>query len=708
MKPRRRDPRGRLGACALALLVAGCHPGSGGDAPAGADPSPPVAPPVTPPTPPTPPPSLDGVVVGSYFRGAVVCADANANARCDAGELATVSGADGRWHLPVASADIVAEIGTDAMRVDADSGAATPVSARIVLRAPRQAPSVVSVHSTAVLAEMESSGLAFPAAVERVAAALGVTADRVLTDFNREPDARTRAVLASASAEGLRRIERALARTTPGEDPRARLAAATGTLSRIGNVVVIVLENRSFDHLYGLFPGADGIARALADPASYLQRDRDGSTPLPRLPAVWSASDAGTWSFVAQLPNRPFRIDDPAAPSPRPGLSARMPDLVHRFYNHQMQIGAGAGDGFAAWSDAGGLAMGHFDGASMQLWSLARQYTLADRFFQGAFGGSFLNHFYLVCACEPVWADPPAALVSAVEASGTRLAIARGSPASALDGAPRYVADRNVSAPMADGRHYAVNTTQPPFQPSGTAPAAGGDARLADPAGGGSADAIPLPMQTAPTIGDRLSAKGVDWKWYAGGWRQARASRSVVYNGTAPNFQAHHQPFNYFARFDPTTVKGAAERAAHLKDYDDLVADAVAGTLPPVAFYKPQGNLNQHPSTSSVSASDAHVADLIARLQASPQWPRMLVIVTYDENGGFWDHVAPPAGDAWGPGSRVPAIVVSDFARRGYVDSQPYDTTSILKLITRRFGLEPLPGVRPDPGDLSDALDLLR
>mgnify|MGYP002682380413 CR=1 FL=1 len=69
----------------------------------------------------------------------------------------------------------------------------------------------------------------------------------------------SRKQLAAASAEGLRRIERALARTAPGDDPRARLAAATGTLARIGNVVVIGLENRSFDHLYGLFPGAGGI-----------------------------------------------------------------------------------------------------------------------------------------------------------------------------------------------------------------------------------------------------------------------------------------------------------------------------------------------------------------------------------------------------------------------------------------------------------------
>jgi acid phosphatase len=81
------------------------------------------------------------------------------------------------------------------------------------------------------------------------------------------------------------------------------------------------------------------------------------------------------------------------------------------------------------------------------------------------------------------------------------------------------------------------------------------------------------------------------------------------------------------------------------------------------------------------------------------------VIITYDENGGFWDHVAPPKGDRWGPGTRIPAIIISPFAKRHFVDHTSYDTTSIIKLITRRFGLEPLPGVRVNAGDLLNAFD---
>jgi phospholipase C len=118
-----------------------------------------------------------------------------------------------------------------------------------------------------------------------------------------------------------------------------------------------------------------------------------------------------------------------------------------------------------------------------------------------------------------------------------------------------------------------------------------------------------------------------------------------------------------------------------------------------------------------VLLGDRHILELVNHLEKSPQWSHMLVVITYDENGGFWDHVPPPKADRWGPGSRVPAIIVSPFAKRGYVDHTLYDTTSILRFITRRFGLPNLPGLTvrdaalrangsPPLGDLTDALDL--
>jgi len=98
------------------------------------------------------------------------------------------------------------------------------------------------------------------------------------------------------------------------------------------------------------------------------------------------------------------------------------------------------------------------------------------------------------------------------------------------------------------------------------------------------------------------------------------------------------------------------------------------------------------------------VADLVRRIQSSPAWADTVIVITYDEHGGRWDHVAPPVVDRWGPGSRVPAIVVSPFARRGFVDHTPHDTLSILRLIEETFNVEPVNQRDASAGDLLSAL----
>ncbi|MDB5764973.1 MAG: acid phosphatase [Herminiimonas sp.] len=472
--------------------------------------------------------------------------------------------------------------------------------------------------------------------------------------------------------------------------------AARSGLGRIDHIVVIYAENHSFDNMYGMFPGANGVADATAGQKTQL--DHDGS-PLPHLPPVFTAQGKADPRYPQNMPNGPFRID--AAP-----VNARIdqvvPSPIHNYYQNIEQINGGRNNKFVAMTTVGAWTMGYYDGSTQKMWQWAREYTLADNFFMGAFGGSFLNHQWLVCACTPVFTAAPAALRAQLDETGT-LKKRPASPPSVLNG-PVQVFDGTVTP---DG--YVVNTSQPPYQPSGTPPAAGGDPDLAD------AAKFPVPPQTAKTIGDTLSAKGVSWAWYSGGWKQAladgrqdpQAKRTVIYNREAdsPNFQAHHQPFNYFAQFAP----GTAARAQHLKDGEDLLAAIDQGTLPQVSFYKPAGRLTQHPSYTDIRSGDIHIADLLDRLRKSPQWNSMAVIVTYDENGGYWDHVAPPAGagwgDRWGPGTRIPTIIVSPYAKRGFVDHTPADTTSILKFITERFGLEPLPGVRANMGDLTSAFE---
>jgi acid phosphatase len=124
---------------------------------------------------------------------------------------------------------------------------------------------------------------------------------------------------------------------------------------------------------------------------------------------------------------------------------------------------------------------------------------------------------------------------------------------------------------------------------------------------------------------------------------------------------------------------------------NDFFADVASGNLPPVSFVKPIGKNNEHPGYSDVVTGQQHVADLVAAVKKSKIWRDCVIIITYDENGGRWDHVAPPVRkDRWGVGVRVPGIVISPFARGGVIDSTEYETVSILKLIERRFNLAPL------------------
>jgi phospholipase C len=412
-------------------------------------------------------------------------------------------------------------------------------------------------------------------------------------------------------------------------------AAGPPGLAKIEHIVVIYLENRSFDHLFGAFPGANGLANA---GAAATQVDANGQ-PYGFLPApldVRSLMPIPYAAITAPIPNGPFPLDRYFRPDEQLG------SLVHAYYQQQLQINGGKMNRFALVSDAKGYAMGYWDASRLTLWDYAKRYTLADNFFHAAFGGSFLNHFWLVCACTPVYPNAPAKILAKLDASGA------------------MVADGSVTP---DG--YAVNTLEP----------IGGPHTLSlDPA-------YLLPVQTLSTIGDRLSERNISWAWYSGGWREAEAG--TLKPGT---FSFHHQPFAFFARFQP----GTPDRITHLKDLQDFVGDIDRGTLPAVAFYKPRRGINEHPSGSDIVSSDGHAGELLQRLERSPLWSRMLVIVTYDENGGFWDHVAPPVRDRWGPGTRVPAIVVSPFAKRGFVDHTQYDTTAILKLIETRFDLRPL------------------
>ncbi len=339
--------------------------------------------------------------------------------------------------------------------------------------------------------------------------------------------------------------------------------------------------------------------------------------------------------FPAQLANRPFQINRYVS------LDDDTGDLIHQFYQEQLQINGGAMNRYAAVSNAKGLAMGYFDISQTYVWELAKQFTLGDAMFHSAFGGSFLNHAFLVCSCAFKWPNAPTAIVAR------------------LDGNGNMVQDGQVSP---DGD--AINTSSSVYL---HAPGETDQTRL-------------VPPQTMPHIGDRLDAGHIAWKWYSGGYADAMAGRP------AHDFKFQHQPLQFFQDLAP----GTPAQKAHLQDYTDLVHDIEQNTLPLVVFYKPIGQYNEHPGYTNITDGDRHLAGLVAKLQHSPAYRDMLIIITWDENGGQWDHVPPPRRDNWGPGTRVPLVAVGPTVKRGHVDHTPYDFGSILRTIEVRFGLEPL------------------
>jgi len=248
----------------------------------------------------------------------------------------------------------------------------------------------------------------------------------------------------------------------------------------------------------------------------------------------------------------------------------------------------------------------------------------------------------LICACTPIWPNAPADKITK------------------LDETHRVLLKDGVVTPEG----YAVNTAYTVNAPH--------PRTITDPK-------QLVPQQTLPTIGDRLDGAGVSWAWYAGGWNDALAGNADK------DFIYHHQPFAYFSKYSD----GTPGRAAHLKDEADFLAAIKAETLPAVSFVKPMGPDNEHPGYAALQRGQEHVAALVGAVQNSSAWKDTVIIISYDENGGRWDHVAPPAIDEWGPGSRVPTILISPYAKRHFVDHTQYETVSILNFIERRWSLAP-------------------
>jgi acid phosphatase len=542
-------------------------------------------------------------------------------------------------------------------------------------------------------------------------------------------------------------------------DAGAHAAAAKPKPSIGGykHLVVIYEENHSFDNLYGRW-GRVGkqkvsglrqakLGKTQVDQAGnpincLLQNDANLITTDQTTPWVDGTVHPGllTPRCVGTTPrgvafdshftsSRPFSIpayikptDATCAPPNKfmafgvqkgdpqglPGGCTR--DLVHRFYQEQYQLDHGKQDRYSTGSDAVGLTQGHYSTKQLPVYDYlhkkkAPHYVIADHLFQAAFGGSFLNHQWLISAQTPQWDTSQ----TAVPAGKNSVLDAAGFPNATYPlYQPLMPAASYVDGPLTQScglpstvtgfacGNYAVNTMQPSWAPS-----QGGSNVLP-----GINDVDPTKPFYETNIGDRMTAKGISWSWYAGGWNDAVAGHPD------PLFQYHHQPFNYFQNYAP----GMPGRA-HLKDETDFFAAAKAGKLPKVSFVKPIGEENEHPGYASTHNGENHLVKLIKRILKGPDGKDTLIVVTYDEFGGQWDHMAPPGqgihasvapSDQMGPGTRIPALVIGGRFTHSGVDHSWYDTTSILATIEQAYGLAPLSTRDAQVSTLRNALTIGR
>ena len=490
-------------------------------------------------------------------------------------------------------------------------------------------------------------------------------------------------------------------------------------LSKIKHFVVIYQENWSFDSLYGLFPGANGIAQS--SPASLNQTDRFDQ-PLSAQTGQPFSLVSGSLSLTTPPPPiNSGKIDTRFTPALNTLLpydvlknSTLLPtdttgDLVHRFWHEQSQIDGGAMDWFVTWSDNPGLTMSYFDATNMPEGLLAQKYTLADNFFHAAFGGSFLNHQFLIAARAPVYPNAPTSMQATLDTDG-QLLIDATTGKIVHDGNITPIGGVSFTVPSETfDNTYAVNTIFSANLVPTTSTV--GPALL--PSLNDSDPSDPTRPYT-PTIGDRLTAKHISWKWYSGGWANALASTvsNPANNGAVPPnapvdplFQWHHQAFAFYDNFAPFKNGGRNPvSAAHLQDENNFFQDLKNERLPAVSFIKPLGPDNEHPGYAGLLEGQQHVADLVNAVKHSDYWENTLIIVTYDEHGGRWDHVSPPVTGIWGAGSRVPAIIIGPLAKRRFIDHTQYDTLSILKTIEERFGLSPLSSLDAEATPLTNSL----
>jgi acid phosphatase len=437
------------------------------------------------------------------------------------------------------------------------------------------------------------------------------------------------------------------------------------------------------------------------------------------------AAGAPDGRFPASLPNAPYQITkyvpyfDSHGAYSKFGTcefnGAYVGDPLHRFYQMYQEVSNGthnlwtwvhetAGDSngspppspFTAQStNQGALDMGFYNmatGDAPVFNYLAAHYAMSDNYHQAVMGGTGANHIALGTGDAAFYQDangnataPPAGEIEnpnpqpgtnnfytqdGYGASGTTNG---GSYSNCSDHSEPGVAGVFTyleSTPFklfhdgdcAPGHYYLLNNYNPGYNVDGTLNT--------------STFTVP-PQQSLPTIGDELSAHDITWGYYGEGYD----------NGTpGPNYCGICDPMQYAS----SIMTDPAKRANIQHGTEDFDASVANGTLPAVSFLKP-GDDDGHPGYSTLAAFEAFVTHAVDEVQNNPSlWKDTAIFVTFDEGGGYYDSGYIQPTSFFGDGTRVPMVVISPYAKRGYISHTYTDHVSILKFIERNWGLAAL------------------
>lgn len=384
-------------------------------------------------------------------------------------------------------------------------------------------------------------------------------------------------------------------------------SGASGTpQSPITHLIVLILQNHSFDNLFGTFSGADGLNSSLA---SYTQTDQAGKTVTPSLMSELDAPNINhdIATYTAAWDNG--KMDKYAYTNG---------DISMDYYDNT--VSGPATDGTTWGIDT--------------IWGYADQYALADHFFSSSMYSEPAQMLYMVAAT-------------------THDARTAGS-------LPYY--------DKCDAQQLAA---------------------------GGATVAVPL---TETTVGDQMNTAGVSWAWYQGNY-------ATSVNGTCVNYVPQENPFQYFT----STEYSSNLQDISLPSFKTILAN---GTLPSVAFVTPPGDVDEHPGSAPGDMANGieWVDNFVQKVKNSSYWQSTAIVMLYDESGGWYDHEPPPQlANAFGLGARVPVIVISPYAKTGYISHQQMDYVSILRFIQWNWNLGMLPAAaqqarEQQSGDLCDLL----